>query len=303
MEIRVLNYFLTVIREGSMNKAADVLHITQPTLSRQIAGLEEEVGVKLFARTGRNLQLTNEGILLRRRAEEILSLVDRTEKELLEQDDQMEGQLVIGGGELSAMFDLAGILEEFHKKYPLVTYDLITANADETKDQIEKGLVDIGVLLEPIEIEKFDFVRIESSEKWVAAMRADDPLTGKEAVVPDDLTDYPIILPRRKNVQNEIKHWFGDSYEKLDVLFTSNLNMNGAVMVSQGLARSIIAEGPTRLWDNSKLATRPLLPEMRADCVFAWKKNQPKNLILEKFIEFTADAIKVKKERQEWENK
>ncbi len=267
-----------------MNKAAEVLHITQPTLSRQIAGLEEETGVRLFERSGKSLQLTNEGILLRRRAEEILSLVDRTEKELLEQDEQMEGRLVIGGGELSAVFDLAEIIEEFHKKYPLVTFDLITANADETKEQMEKGLVDVGILLEPVDIEKFDFIRLEASESWVVIMKADDPLTEKEYVTPRDLTDFPIILPRRRNVRNELRHWFGDAYEDLEVLFTSNLNTNGAVMVRQGLARSIITEGPSRLWDRDQIAVRTLYPELSTNCVLAWKKYQPGNPVLEKFL-------------------
>jgi DNA-binding transcriptional LysR family regulator len=158
MEIRVLRYFLTVVREGGINRAAEVLHITQPTLSRQLSQLEDEVGVKLFHRGSRKITLTNEGILLRRRAEEILSLVDKTEKELIEQEDFVDGKIVIGCGELAAVQMLPDLFETFHKKYPLVTYDIYTANADLVKEQMEKGLVDIGILLEPIEIGKFDFI-------------------------------------------------------------------------------------------------------------------------------------------------
>jgi DNA-binding transcriptional LysR family regulator len=160
MEIRVLRYFLTVAREEGINRAAEVLHITQPTLSRQLSQLEEEVGVKLFHRGAKKITLTNEGILLRRRAEEILSLVDRTQRELTLQDELVEGRIVIGGGELAAMQVLPEIIEKYREKYPLVTFDIFTGNADLVKEQMEKGLIDIGVLLEPIDIEKF--FRLES---------------------------------------------------------------------------------------------------------------------------------------------
>ncbi len=157
MEIRVLQYFLVVVREESITRAADALHITQPTLSRQMAGLEEETGVKLFERGTRKITLTNEGLLLKRRAEEILRLVDITQQELVEQEELVEGKITIGCGELASVRYLAGVIEEFRKKYPRVTYDIVTAPADLVKDQIEKGLIDIGLLLEPIAVEKFDY--------------------------------------------------------------------------------------------------------------------------------------------------
>lgn len=166
MEIRVLRYFLTVVREEGINRAAEVLHITQPTLSRQLSQLEKEVGVTLFHRGAKKITLTNEGILLRRRAEEILSLVDRTEQELREQDEQVEGRVVIGGGELAAMQELPEIIGSFRKKYSLVTFDIFTGNADLVKEQMEKGLIDIGVLLEPIDMDKFDFIRLKGKEQW-----------------------------------------------------------------------------------------------------------------------------------------
>lgn len=229
MEIRVLRYFLTVVREEGINRAAEVLHITQPTLSRQLSQLEEEVGVKLFHRGARKITLTNEGILLRRRAEEILALVDRTERELAEQDELVEGRIVIGGGELAAMQVLPEIIEEFHEKYPLVTFDILTGNADMVKEQMEKGLIDIGVLLEPIDIEKFDFIRLREKERWVVLMRPDDSLAQKETVSAKDLENMPLILPRRTNVQNELSNWFGDFFQEQQVLFTSNLTTNSAL--------------------------------------------------------------------------
>lgn len=285
METRVLRYFLTVVREEGINRAAEVLHITQPTLSRQLSQLEEEVGVKLFHRGARKITLTNEGILLRRRAEEILSLVDRTERELVEQEELVDGRIVIGCGELAAVQVLPEIIETFHEKYPLVTYDIFTGNADLVKEQMEKGLIDIGVLLEPINIEKFDFIRLAGKERWVVLMRPDAPLAEKEAVSARDLENLPIILPRRTNVQNELTNWIGDSFQTMQVLFTSNLSTNSAIMVQKGLAYSIVIEGSVLFLDKEKIAYRPLCPELTANSVLAWKKQQPFSLAATKFIE------------------
>lgn len=285
MEIRVLRYFLTVVREGGINRAAEVLHITQPTLSRQLSQLEEEVGVKLFHRGARRITLTNEGILLRRRAEEILSLVDRTERELVEQEELVEGRIVIGCGELAAVQVLPEVIETFHKKYPLVGYDIFTANADLVKEQMEKGLIDIGILLEPIDMEKFEFIRLVGKERWVVLMRPDDPLAEKDAVSAKDLENLPLILPRRTNVRNELSNWLGDSFQSAKVLFTSNLSTNSALMVQRGLAYSIAIEGSMPFWDKEKITYRPLDPELTANSVLAWKKQQPFTLAAGKFIE------------------
>ena len=285
MEIRVLRYFLTVVREGGINRAAEVLHITQPTLSRQLSQLEEEVGVKLFHRGARKITLTNEGILLRRRAEEILSLVDRTEKELTEQEELVEGRIVIGCGELAAMQILPEIIESFHKQYPLVSYDIFTANADLVKEQMEKGLIDIGMLLEPIDMEKFDFIRMTGKERWVVLMRPDDPLANRDVVSAKDLENLPLILPRRTNIQNELSNWLGESFQSTKVLFTSNLSTNGAIMVQKGLAYAIVIEGSLPFWDKEKITYRPLYPELIANSVLVWKKKQPFTLAAGKFIE------------------
>jgi len=285
MEIRVLRYFLTVAREGGINRAAEILHITQPTLSRQLAALEDEVGVKLFERGARKITLTNEGMLLRRRAEEILSLVDRTQTELLEQDQLVEGRVVIGCGELAAVGLLPEIITSFHEKYPLVTYDIYTANADVVKEQMEKGLADIGILLEPIDIEKFDFLRLKHRERWVALMRPDDPLAVQETVSPKNLKEKPLILPSRANVRNELSNWFGDEFSEAQVLFTSNLATNGALMVQAGLGYSITIEGAIPFWDEKKIASRPLSPEIVSDSVFAWKRSQPLTPAVEKFVD------------------
>lgn len=285
MEIRVLRYFLTVAREESITKAAGILHITQPTLSRQLAQMEEEIGVKLFDRGTRKIKLTNEGILLRRRAEEILQLVDKTEKELVEQEEQVEGRISIGCGETASVQLLPELIGSFRKKYPRVGFDLFTATADMVKEQMDKGLLDIGLLLEPIDMEKYDFIRLDIKEKWVVLMRPDDPLSGKEAVTAKDLSELPLILPRRTNVQSELASWFGNYYDKLNIVFTSNLSTNSAIMVKRGLAYSLVIEGALPFWDQSKITYRPITPRLTSTSVLAWKRGQPFSLAATKFIE------------------
>ncbi len=285
MEIRVLRYFLAVVREESITKAADALHITQPTLSRQLSQMEEDIGVKLFHRGTRKITLTNEGMLLKRRAEEILQLVDNTERELVEQEKQVEGKITIGCGELASVQILSELMEDFSKKHPVVSYDIFTATADLVKEQMDKGLIDIGLLLEPIDIEKYEFIRLSKKETWVVLMRPDDELAKKEAVSAKDLLGLPMILPRRLNVQGELASWFGDYFENLNVLFTSNLSTNGAVMVKNGLGYSVVIEGSVPFWDQSKITYRPLTPELTATCVLAWKRQQPFSLAATRFME------------------
>lgn len=286
MEIRVLRYFLTVAREESITKASEVLHITQPTLSRQLAQMEDEIGVKLFDRGSRKIKLTNEGMLLRRRAEEILQLVDKTEKELMEQEEQVEGKICIGCGELSSVQLLAEILKQFNKIYPRVTFDVFTATADVVKEQMDKGLIDLGLLLEPIDIEKYNFVRMTMQEQWVVLMPPDAELAEKEFVTASDLSTLPLILPRRTQVQSELANWFGDYFDRLHVRFSSNLSTNSAILVNQGLAYSLVIEGAVPFWDSSKITYRPLYPPLTSSSVLAWKRGQPFHLAVTKLIEF-----------------
>lgn len=291
MEIRVLRYFLAVVREESITKASEMLHITQPTLSRQLAQMEEEIGVKLFDRGTRKIKLTNEGILLRRRAEEILQLVDKTERELVEQEEQVEGKVTIGCGEIASVRLLPELFRSFRGKYPGVSFDLFTATADLVKEQMDKGLLDIGLLLEPVDVEKYDFIRFNMKENWVVLMRSDDPLAERESVTAKELAMLPLILPRRSAVQSELASWFGDYYDKLDVVFTSNLNTNGAIMVEDGLAYSIVVEGAVSLWDQKRVTFRPLSPALTATSVFAWKRRQPFSLAATKFIEYAKSFL------------
>jgi DNA-binding transcriptional LysR family regulator len=285
MEIRVLRYFLTVAREENITKAAEVLHITQPTLSRQLTALEEETGVKLFYRGSRKITLTNEGLLLRRRAEEIVELAEKTAQELTEQGDQIEGTIVIGAGELAAVQNLIRLCGSFQKKYPLVRFEFYTANADQVRERMERGLIDVGLLLEPVDMERFEFIRVDACEEWVVLMRPDSPLAEKEAVTAEDLTGVPLILPSRMQIQSELANWFGDTFKNLDVRYTGNLTANVAMIVQCGQGYAIVIGGAVPFWDQERIVSRPLSPALRANSAFAWRRNQPYSRATEKFIE------------------
>lgn len=284
MEIRVLRYFLTVVREESITKAAEMLHITQPTLSRQLAQLEEETGVKLFNRGSRKITLTNEGILLRRRAEEILELVDKTSHELLRQENELKGKITIGCGELKSVQTLSKICRMFHEKYPQVTFEVYTATADAVKERMDRGLIDIGLLLEPVGLEKYEYIRMPVQEEWCVLMQPDDPLAGKSAITANDLESQPLILPQRLNVQSELANWFGSSFKKTNLIISGNLSTNSAIMTMNGLGYALVINGSVSLWDSSKLISKPLSPSLTASTVLAWKQNQPFSPAVEKFI-------------------
>lgn len=285
MEIRVLKYFLTVVREESITKAAEVLHITQPTLSRQLAQMEEEVGVKLFDRGARKISLTDKGMLLRRRAEEIIDLSDKTIRELLTQEEQVEGVVSIGGGELSAMERVVELCGTFQRKYPRVRFDIYTAAADVVKERVERGNLDIGILLEPIDMEKFEYIRFGGREQWVVLMRKNDPLAQFDTINAEQLESLPLILPGRLNVRSELANWFGDRFERLNIAYTGNLTTNTALIVQKGYGYAIVVDGSLPFGERADVVSRPLSPPLSASVVFAWKREQPLTTVTKKFIE------------------
>lgn len=286
MELRVLRYFLAVVREENILRASEVLHITQPSLSRQLAQLEEELGAKLFERGNRKITLTEAGILLRRRAEELVALADKTEKEFSELNggDDVSGIISIGCGEISAVSELAKLIKDFTAKYPNISFNFYSGNADNTKDQIDNGLMDFGLLLEPVEIDKYDFIRMPVQEHWVVVMPKDSPLEGKEIVTPQDLKDKPLILPSRDKVKSELANWFGSSYSKLNVFSSNNLINNAAKLVEQGLGYALSVQGAVSLYGNEKVCVKRLYPELISTSVIAWKKHQPMGTAAAKFL-------------------
>ena len=285
MDFRILRYFLNVAKEQSFTKAAQQLHITQPTLSRQLAALEEELGVTLFARSGRNITLTEEGILFKRRALEILDLEERTLDELKGSEGIVEGTVTIGCGEFAVVETLAEICRNYQQKYPRVQIALHTATADTISEMMNKGLVDIGLFLEPVSTENLEYIRIPDSDQWVVGMRPDDPLARKEFVTKQDLLNRPLILPERLGIQSELANWFGKDFEKLNISFTSNLGTNAGVMAMYGLAYPVSIQGAAKYWREDLLVQRRLYPEIKSSTVIAWRRNIPYSRAIQLFIE------------------
>lgn len=285
MELRVLRYFLTVAKEQSFTKAAEQLHITQPTLSRQISGLEEELETVLFNRNGRNITLTDEGLLLKRRALEIIDLEDKIVDEFKENEDVVDGVITIGCGEFAAVETLAKIIEGYKRKYSMVQIALHTGTADNVLEMMNKGLIDIGLFLEPTNTENLDYIRIKDSDWWVVGMRPDDSLAEKEYITKEDLLNLPLILPERYSVQSELANWFGKDFEKLNIAFTSNLGTNAGVMAINGLGYPVSIRGAAKYWRSDLIVQKKLYPEMKSSTVIAWRRNIPYSKAIKLFIE------------------
>ena len=285
MDLRVLRYFLMVAKEQSFTKAAKQLNITQPTLSRQLAALEEELGVKLFNRGGHSITLTNEGLLLKRRALELVDLEDKIVSEFKGNRESVEGKITIGCGEFIAVETLAKISKKYKEKYPLVQFAIHTGTADNISEMMNKGLVDIGLFLEPVSTEGMDYIRMQGCDHWVVSMRVDDPLAKKEVITKKDLLKLPLILPERTNIQSELANWFGKDFSRLNIAFTSNLGTNAGVMAINGLGYPISIEGAMRYWRRDLVVQKTLSPEIMASTVIAWRRNIPYSPAVNKFIE------------------
>ena len=283
MELRVLRYFLTVVREENISRAAEMLHITQPTLSRQLAQLEEELGAQLFTR-GRGVALTEQGMLLRRRAEELVELADKTEQEFLTQSQELTGTIAIGSGESASAQVLPEILSSFHQKYPLVKFDLYTGNAEQLRERLDRGLLDAALLFEPVSLEKYEYFPLRRMDHWGVSIRSDDPLATKESVTPEDLRDRPLLLSRRPEVQQLIARWMGTEPEKLNILVSYNLGANGRLLVEAGFCVAVGIEGAHQNYARPELAFVPFSPELTMRSVLAWKKLQIFQPAVQRFL-------------------
>lgn len=289
MELRVLQYFLAAAREENITKAAAFLHITQPTLSRQLMQMEEEIGVKLFRRGKHNILLTEEGMLLRRRAQEIVDLAEKTAKELKHGEEMVSGEISIGCGETQNMKPLSEMIASFRQKYPDVSFNIYTAIADDVKERLENGLLDMGLLLEPVEIGRYHYVRMPLREKWQVLMRRDKELAKKQKITPDDLAGVPLIIARRQSVRNVLENWFGYDKEKLHIVATCNLShYNQSVMVESGIGVALVMEFAC---NQDTLCLRPLDPEIESGCVLVWKKNLTFSLAMQRFIEYMKEYL------------
>lgn len=283
MELRVLRYFLAVAREENFTKAAMSLNVSQPALSRQIAQLEAELGQSLFVRSSHSIILTDAGLLLKRRAEEMLSLENKIRREFSDDKSEISGELSFGCGEYLGMGELSEKLAAFQKKNPKVTFRIYSATADDIKFRLDQGILDFGLMGEPVELPHYDFVRLKTIEHWGILVRGDNPLASKKSITPQDLAAIPLYIPWRTTMRSEVSAWLSDYAEKITVAGTFNLLENVAHLVKTQNYAAVTAEN-IRKYD--ALSFVPLEKANPMTTVLAWKKSANLSRTAKAFVDF-----------------
>lgn len=274
MELRTLRYFLAAAEEENITRAAEILHVTQPTLSRQLMDLERELDTTLMLRGKKGLTLTDDGRYFRQRAEEIVELADRLEQAFVQRNTEISGIISIGASEAVGSRLFAQLVKQFSDKYPLVRFQLYNEMADQIKDRLDKGLVDVGLLLEPVDTTKYDFVRLSQKETWGILMRKDHPLADRTSIQPREVTAYPLILPLRDPVRGEILNWLRCEEKDLNIPLYYTLLSNTALMVEAGLGCAFCLDGALSIHSSPSLRFVPISPEHTTRSVLVWRKNQ-----------------------------
>jgi len=289
MELRVLRYFLMVAREENITKAAQQLHVTQPTLSRQLSQLEQELGTTLFHRRNHHIVLTEDGMLLKRRAQEMLELADKTEREFSSREE-LSGEIAIGCGETCNMAYLSDRMVSFREQHPLVQFRIYSATADEVKDRMQNGLLDIGLLMEPVEVQNFHYISMPHQEHWAVLVRKDSPLAQLETIGPDDLRPHPLLISWRDQANEQIAVWFGENFSQVKIAARYNLIVNAAIMVKHHVGVALCYDMGTAFYESLRLV--PLSPALETGAVLAWKKDQARSRAVEQFISHIRNAQK-----------
>lgn len=274
MDIRILQYFLAVAREQTISGAAESLHMTQPPLSKQIKELEDELGKQLFVRGKRRITLTREGMLLRKRAEEIVSLVEKTRAEISAPDTSVSGDVYIGGGETEGMRHIAKTIFKIQAQYPDIHFHFFSGDGLDVTERLDRGLIDFGTLIEPIDLSKYDSIRLPRPDIWGLLLRKDHPLAQKKAICPDDLLDVPLVSSRQLINENGLSGWLGYNFEKLHIVASGNLLNNLRLLAEEGVGCVITLDGIINLSGDSPLCFRPFVPRMESWMYLAWKKYQ-----------------------------
>ncbi len=273
-----MKYFLAVAREGSITGAANSLHLTQPTLTRQLQDLEKELKQKLLIRGKYKVTLTPEGMMLRKRAEEIVDMVEKTEAEFQSISDTVSGDIYIGGGESDCMKYIAEVIKDIQADYPEIKFHLHSGNAEDVTEKLDRGLLDFGVLIQPVDLAKYDNITLPGKDVWGVVMRKDSPLATKDFVELDDLYGLPLINSRqamRKTAsKNEFIEWFQGEFESLNTVATINLVYNAAIMVKAGIGYAITLDKLVDVSEKSELCFRPLKPKLESSLDIVWKKYQ-----------------------------
>lgn len=272
MDLRVLNYFLTVAREKTISKAAVALHLSQPTLSKQLKDLEEELGVTLFTRGNREITLTEEGFYLQNRGKEIFDLVTTTTSNL-QNNDVISGDIRVGGGETQAFQFVSVILNDLIAKHPDINVHLYSGNADDVKERIDKGLLDFGLIIDPVEKQKYEYIRLPLSDRWGILVNETHDLAKKESVSPIDLMTTSVLISNQSLVDNQLSEWLGGNLNQLNISGTYNLLYNASLLIKDGNLTALCIDGIINTQESS-LKFIPFNPPLTANVNIIWKKNQ-----------------------------
>lgn len=285
MEIRVLQYFLAIAREQSISGAAEFLHISQPTLSRQIKDMEEELGKQLFIRGNRKIILTEEGMILRKRAEEILGLVKKAEDEIALSDDISEGDIYIGAGETHAVEYLANGAHQLQQAYPNLRFHIASGDTIDVLEDLDKGIIDFGLLFGNIDKSKYECLPLPVKDTYGVLMRKDSELAKKAFITPEDLWDKPLICNRNaNNNENDLFRWLEKDRSEVNLIATYNLLYNASIMVKAGLGYSFALDNIVDVSQDSSVCFRPLYPKLEASMSLIWKKYQIFSKAAEKYL-------------------
>lgn len=286
MELRVLQYFLAVTREQSISGAAEFLHLSQPTLSRQLKDMENELGKQLLIRGNRKITLTEEGMILRKRAEEIMELVQKTEKEISLSDEFIAGDIYIGAGETDAIRLIARAAKQVQMQYPDIHFHIVSGDLSDLIEKLDKGLLDFSILFSKVDTSKYDSIEIPIKDVWGVLMRRDSPLAEKEAITPEDLWNQPLILSRQVSEKDSaVARWLTKDLSKLNVVATYNLIFNASLMADEGLGYVLGLDKLINVSGDSNLCFKPLFPNLEASIMMVWKKYQVFTKAAEKFLE------------------
>ncbi len=296
MELRVLQYFLAVTREQSISGAAESLHLSQPTLSRQLKDMENELGKQLLIRGNRRVTLTEEGMILRKRAEEILELVKKAEEEISQTDEIIAGDITIGAGETDGIRFLIRAAQELRRDYPLIHFHVISGDGLTVTENLDKGLIDFGLIFGRVDESKYEYISVPYRDTWGVMMRRDSPLAQKKKITARELEGLPLIVSRQALYKSELRDFFSGNMEKINIAATYNLLFNGSLMVDEGMGYAICFDKIINVSGNSNLCFRPLEPKVTAGMNIVWKKYQVLTKASELFVQKLKENMTDKRE-------
>ncbi len=284
MDIRTLRYFLAVSREENITRAAEFLHISQPSLSNQMIELEKEIGKPLLIRGKRKVTLTQTGILLRKRAEELVALMEKTERELTANPETVAGDVSIGSGDTEATQLAIQAAKRLSKKHPAICYHLFSGDAEAVIERLDDGLLDFGILIEPIDHTKYESIHLPIQDTWGILMRSDDPLSCFSELSFEDLVDLPLIVPQRAGLQQMLSHWAGRDFRNLNFSATYNLTHNAVLLVKADMGYALMLDQLVDTGEGTGLTFCPLTPSITVHLSMVWKKHQVFSQAAEQFI-------------------